>query len=58
MFSPNQYIQGITVESVFSVIKRIFSGINTSRNTNLSNKETKFKYLMYNIHRLIQLIKK
>ncbi|AMK15766.1 IS5 family transposase [Methanobrevibacter olleyae] len=56
VFRKPIYSRRNNVESVFSVIKRIFSGINTSRDTNLSNKETKFKCLMYNIHRSIQLI--
>lgn len=58
VFRKPIYARRNNVESVFSVIKRIFSGINTSRSTNLSNKETKFKCLMYNIHRSIQLIMK
>ncbi|WP_256379538.1 hypothetical protein [Methanobrevibacter olleyae] len=38
------------------MIKGIFNGINRSKITTLSNKEAKFKYLTYNIHRLVQLI--
>lgn len=44
------------VECVFSILKRKFSGINTSRSTKLGIKETKLKNLCYNIYRTIQLI--
>ena len=37
------------VESVFSVIKRKYSGINKSKSTRLQNKETRLKTLVYNI---------
>ena len=37
------------VKSVFSVIKRKYSGINKSKSTRLQNKETRLKTLVYNI---------
>ena len=55
VFRPVIYRRRNNVESVFSVIKRRFSGINSSRSTKLLNKETKFKCLCYNIYRSIQL---
>ncbi len=54
-FDKTTYSRRNNVESIFSVIKRVFSGTNCSRSTNLANKETKFKCLLYNIHRSIQL---
>ena len=56
VFRKPVYARRNNVESVFSVIKRIFGGTNCSRCTNLTNKETKLKCLLYNIHRSIQLI--
>lgn len=44
------------VECVFSILKRKFSGINTSRSTRLGKKETIIKNLFYNIYRTIQII--
>ena len=41
------------VESIFSVIKRIFNRTKRSRSLQLSNKETKLKNTIYNIYRLI-----
>ena len=45
------------MESIFSVIKRIFNGTNRSRSLKLSNKETKLKNTIYNIYRLTQINK-
>lgn len=58
VFRKPIYNRRNNVESIFSVIKRLFSGINCSRSTHLLNKETKFKCLMYNIYRSIQLNQK
>ena len=44
------------VECVFSILKRKFSGINTSRSTRLGKKETILKNLFYNIYRTIQIL--
>ncbi len=44
----------MNVESVISVIKRRFNGVNFSRSTPLQNKETKLKDVLYNIYRAIQ----
>ena len=45
----------MNVESVIYVIKRRFNGGNYSRNTNLQNKETKLKDVLYNSYRAIQV---
>lgn len=58
VFRKPIYNRRNNVESVFSVIKRHFSGINSSRSTKLLNKETKLKCLIYNIYRSIQLNQK
>lgn len=55
IFRQMIYKKRNNVESVFSVIKRLFSGINQSRSIKLSNKETKLKNTIYNIHRSIQI---
>ncbi|WP_198923200.1 transposase [Methanosphaera sp. WGK6] len=52
------YLRRNNVESIFSVIKRKFNGNNGSISTQLQNKETKFKGMVYNIYRSIQLIQK
>ena len=44
------------VECVFSILKRKFSGINTSRSTRLGKKETILKNLFYNMYRTIQIL--
>lgn len=56
-FNKKKYGKRNNVESVFSVIKRLFGGTNKSRCTYLQNKETKFKITAYNIVRSIQLSK-
>ena len=43
------YSRRSNVESIFSVIKRKYSGINKSKSTRLQNKETRLKTLVYNI---------
>ncbi|WP_409199107.1 transposase [Methanobrevibacter acididurans] len=58
IFRPKIYSLRSNVEGVFSVIKRLFNGTNRSRTLKLSNKETKLKNLIYNIHRSTQLPKK
>jgi len=55
IFRPKIYRKRNNVESVFSVIKRRFNGINQSKSTKLSNKETKLKNTIYNIHRSTQI---
>lgn len=54
-FKKEIYSRRNNVESVFSVIKRIFNGTNRSRSQKLSNKETKLKNTIYNIYRTTQL---
>ena len=54
-FQKEIYNQRSHVESVFSVIKRKFSGVNKSKSVRLRNKETRLKTLVYNIYRTIQL---
>ena len=56
IFRPMAYRFRNQVECVFSILKRRFSGINTSRSPRLSNKETILKDLSYNIYRSIQII--
>lgn len=52
------YNQRVQVESVFSVEKRKFNGVNHSRSTSLSIKESKTKDLIFNLYRFIQLNQK
>lgn len=52
------YSRKNNVESIFSVIKRIFNGTNRSRSLQLSNKETKLKNTIYNIYRSTQIQEK
>ena len=54
-FKQEIYSRRNNVESIFSVIKRIFNGTNRSRSLQLSNKETKLKNTIYNIYRLTQI---
>ena len=49
IFKKEIYSRRNNVESVFSVIKRKFSGINRSKSIRLQNKETRLKTLVYNI---------
>lgn len=58
IFNKKIYNRRNNIESIFSVIKRIFNGINSSRSTKLLNKETKFKCTVYNIYRSTQLNQK
>ena len=58
IFRPTIYRFRNQVECVFSILKRKFSGTNTSRSTKLGKKETILKNLCYNIYRTIQLIQK
>lgn len=55
VFRKPIYARRNNVESVFSVIKRIFGGTNCSRSTELLNKETKLKCVLYNVYRSIQI---
>ena len=55
IFRQKIYAKRNNVESVFSVIKRIFDGTNRSRSQKASNKETKLKNTIYNIYRSIQI---
>ena len=54
-FKQEIYSRRNNVESIFSVIKRIFNGTNRSRSLQLSNKETKLKNTIYNIYRSTQI---
>lgn len=58
VFNKKEYNQRNMVESVNSIIKKIFSGINNSRTTELQIKETKLKNVLYNIYREIKIIEK
>ncbi|KZX17417.1 transposase DDE domain protein [Methanobrevibacter cuticularis] len=51
IFTKPKYHQRSIVETVISVIKRIFGDKNQSRSDRLRNKETKLKNLCYNIYR-------
>ena len=55
IFRPKAYARRMNVESVISVIKRKFSGINFSRSEKLRNKETKLKNVVYNVYRYTQI---
>ncbi len=57
-FKQEIYSRRNNVESIFSVIKRIFNGTNGSRSLQLSNKETKLKNTIYNIYRSTQIEEK
>ncbi|WP_363139657.1 transposase [uncultured Methanobrevibacter sp.] len=54
-FNQEIYSRRNNVESIFSVIKRIFNGTNRSISLQLSNKETKLKNIIYNSYRLTQI---
>ncbi len=54
-FKQEVYSRRNNVESIFSVIKRIFNGTNRSRSLQLSNKETKLKNTFYNIYKSTQI---
>ena len=54
-FKQEIYSRRNNVESIFSVIKRIFNGTNRSRSLQLSNKETKLKNTIYNIYQSTQI---
>ena len=51
IFRPLIYAERNLVETVNSVMKRKFGGELSSKSTELQNKETKFKDLIYNIYR-------
>lgn len=55
IFRNKIYRKRNNIESVFSVIKRLFNGTNQSKSTKLSIKETKLKNTIYNIHRSTQI---
>lgn len=55
VFRPKVYGRRMNVESVISVVKKRFSGVNFSRSDRLRNKETKLKDVLYNIYRHIQI---
>ena len=57
-FEKEIYSRRNNVESVFSVIKRKYSGVNKSKSTRLQNKETRFKTLVYNITQAIKISKR
>ena len=54
IFRKTIYSKRNNVESVISVIKRLFQGTNHSRSLKLSNKETKLKNTIYNIYQTTQ----
>ena len=54
-FKKEIYSRRNNVESVFSVIKREYSGINRSKSTRLQNKETRLKTLVYNIDQITKI---
>ena len=51
-----KYTPKNNVESIFSVIKRKFSGTNKSKHTRLQNKETRLKTAIYNIDRVVKIL--
>ena len=57
-FKKEIYSKRNNVESVFSVIKRKYSGVNKSKSTRLQNKETRLKTLVYNIAQAIKISKR
>ena len=54
IYRKKTYSRKNNVESVISVIKRLFQGTNHSRSLKLSNKETKLKNTTYNIYQTTQ----
>ena len=54
-FKKEIYSRRNNVESIFSVIKRKYSGINKSKSTRLQNKETRLKTLVYNIDQITKI---
>ena len=57
-FDEIVYHQRSKVETVFSVIKRVFGDENTSRNEEMRNKETMLRNICYNLHRQVIAISK
>lgn len=55
LFSKPKYHKRSIVETVISVIKRIFGDKNQSRSNKLRNKETKLKNLCYDINQYTKL---
>ncbi|WP_331280286.1 transposase [Methanobrevibacter oralis] len=55
-FDKKIYSRRNNVESVFSVIKRKFSGTNKSKHTRQQNKETRLKTTVYNIDRVVKIL--
>ena len=55
-FDEEIYSRRNNVESIFSVIKRKFSGTNKSKHTRLQNKETRLKTAIYNIDRVVKIL--
>jgi len=51
LFSKPKYHQRSIVETVISVIKRVFGDKNQSRSDKLRNKETKLKNLCYDFYK-------
>jgi hypothetical protein len=51
LFSKPKYHKRSIVETVISVIKRVFGDKNQSRSDKIRNKETKLKNLCYDIYR-------
>ena len=49
------YTRRINVESVISLIKRRFNGVNFNRNTHLQNKETKLQRCIISYYRAMQI---
>ena len=50
-FDEELYYRRNVVETVFSVVKRVFGDVNQSRSERLRNKESKLRNVCYNIYR-------
>ena len=50
-FDEELYYRRNVVETVFSVVKRVFGDVNQSRSERLRNKESKLRDVCYNIYR-------
>ncbi|HET7284183.1 MAG TPA: hypothetical protein VFI70_05805, partial [Nitrososphaeraceae archaeon] len=55
-YSKLLYNQRNKYETIISVIKRLFGEHVTSRSVKIQNRELSFRYIVYNMHRLTNLV--
>ena len=55
-FDEELYHRRNLVETVFSVVKRVFGDVNHSRSDRLWNKESKLRNVCYNVYRHVKVV--